>query len=367
MGSSSMLARRASLRHPIAGDIDLPLLIPAFSSKGFGLRKTRNGREREYTPVAYELSDFARHERKAVLISAYDLHFQYFDAPDLLSDRPEDFLRNVRVVFFDSGGYELTPDFDSTEPRDYPHAIRFDEYGQAEYEAVLQRYTSLAEPLPLTITNFDYGSQGKPLNVQIEEARALFGRFPGYGTDFLMKPFTERATVVNPADLSATDFANLRGFDIIGVTEKELGRNLLTRLTAVASLRNGLDEAHNSAPIHVWGGLDPIMSCLYYFAGAQIFDGVSWLRYAYRNGISVIRECHSVLDPDLGVGTARTLNHAEASVSNLNYLNRLSVQLQQWVDYEGETFRFFHEDIRDHLKEAYDVMVSQIPALQGGT
>jgi hypothetical protein len=307
-----MLARRSSLPHPITGEVDLPLLVPAFSSKGFGLRGTRRpGHRLEYTPLVYELSDFARSESTAVLVSAYDLHFGHFNAPEFPDYEPQDYLRNAQLVFMDSGGYELVPDFDSTEPRDFPHQIK-PGFESEEYAAVLERYTSLEDPLPLVVANFDYGSRRKPLHEQIEEARALFHRFPRCTTNFIIKPWTKSGEVVDPRDLSPTALADLRGFDIIGVTEKELGRNVFDRLKGIAALRKGLDEAGNTAPIHVWGGLDPIMTPLFFFAGAQIFDGVSWLRYAFKNGVAMNRECHSVLNEDMGITASRTLNRADA-------------------------------------------------------
>lgn len=359
-----MLARRSSLSHPVAGEVDLPLLVPAFSSKGFGLRSIkRNGHRQDYTPVVYELSDFARSESTAVLISAYDLHFGHFNAPELLDYEPQDYLRNARLVFVDSGGYELIPDFDSTEPRDFPPQIKSG-YWSEEYASVLEHYTSLENPLPLMVANFDHGSRRKPLHEQIEEARTLFRRFPECTTNFIIKPLTKSGEVVNPQDLSPTAFADLRGFSVIGVTEKELGRNVIDRLKGVAALRKGLDEAGNEAPIHVWGGLDPIMTPLYFFAGAQIFDGVSWLRYAFKNGVAVNRECHSILNEDMGVTASRTLNYADASVKNRRFLDNLSISLQQWVDYDGTKFDMFHSNVREDLERAYEIMVSQIPALR---
>jgi hypothetical protein len=359
-----MLARRSSLPHPITGEVDLPLLVPAFSSKGFGLRGTRrNGHRLEYTPLVYELSDFARSESTAVLVSAYDLHFGHFNAPEFPDYEPQDYLRNAQLVFMDSGGYELVPDFDSTEPRNFPHQIK-PGYESEEYAAVLERYTSLEDPLPLVVANFDYGSRRKPLHEQIEEARALFHRFHRCTTNFIIKPWTKSGEVVDPRDLSPTALADLRGFDIIGVTEKELGRNVFDRLKGIAALRKGLDEAENTAPIHVWGGLDPIMTPLFFFAGAQIFDGVSWLRYAFKNGVAMNRECHSVLNEDMGITASRTLNRADASVKNRRFLDNLSIYLQQWADYDGTRFDMFHPNVREDLERAYEVMVSQIPALR---
>jgi hypothetical protein len=34
-----------------------------------------------------------------------------------------------------------------------------------------------------------------------------------------------------------------------------------------------LDEAGVKSPIHVFGALDPLTVCLYFVAGAEVFDG----------------------------------------------------------------------------------------------
>src|SRR6266404_2250652 len=104
-----MLAHRSSFVHPTAGQIDLPLLIPAFSSKGFGfIQKGRPSNRRQFSEIAYELAEFGKRPARAVLLSAYDLHHSYYRAPDLAPSSPLSHLRNVNLVFLDSGGYELS-------------------------------------------------------------------------------------------------------------------------------------------------------------------------------------------------------------------------------------------------------------------
>jgi hypothetical protein len=360
-----MLARRSTLTHPLAGAIELPLLVPAFSSKGFGFRSTGRGREKhEFSESAYELADFGSRPSGSVMISAYDLHFGHFDTPKLASKRPEMHLRNSRIVVVDSGGYELVPDFDSSEPKTFAYAPK-DGYGPEEYESVLQRLVSLRKPLPLVIANFDYGARGQAITLQIKWARALFRKFPGCMNNFIIKPWTPDRELIDPSLMTDTDFANLRGFDMIGVTEMELGKDIFERIKRIAKLRRHLDNAKVSAPIHIWGGLDPIMTPLYFFAGAEIFDGVSWLRYAYKDGVAMNRECYAVVS-QIGVTASRQLNHAYASLDNLTVLNNLTIALQQWVDFEGKKFDMFHSQVRDYLKRAYEIMTSKIDELKGG-
>lgn len=359
-----MLARRSSLLHPTAGEIDLPLLVPAFSSKGFELIGAAEGRDHDYSEVVYELEAFGKSPSEAVLVSAYDLYFRHFeDAPKLPAVAATDYLRSTRLIFVDSGGYELVPDFDTTEPRTFAYQPKKG-FSHEEYRDVMRGLVELEQPLPLMAANFDYGTRQKPLREQIEAARELFKEFDGCFTNFILKPWEKAGTVIKPEDLSDTDYANLRGFDVIGVTEKELGRDPLRRLRAVAKLRKGLDDAKIAAPIHVWGGLDPIMTPLLFFAGAEIFDGVSWLRYAFRKGIAINREVHSVLNTDLGLSASRTENHAFASMSNLTSLKNLTISLQQWVDFEATKFDMFHPEVADYLENAYGVMKTSIDLLR---
>ncbi|MDW3181367.1 hypothetical protein [Roseobacter sp.] len=67
-------------------------------------------------------------------------------------------------------------------------------------------------------------------------------------------------------------------------TEKEIGASTKDRLTFLAAFRDLLDEAGMETAIHVFGGLDPLMTPLYFLAGADVFDGLSWLGYAFKMG-----------------------------------------------------------------------------------
>lgn len=360
-----MLARRSTLTHPIVGDSDLPLLVPAFSSKGFEFDIVGKGKaKREFSMLAYELADFGRFPCRSVLISAYDLYFKHFQAREFLKTPAESHLRKACLVFLDSGGYELAADFDLTELREFGYKPK-DGYWVHEYEGVLKRLASSKRPPPLVMANFDRTSIGKPLENQITVARTLFNRYPDFLGDFIIKPWSQDSYVVDPAKLSDDDIKQLRGFNIIGVTEKDLGTNLIDRIKRVATLRKKLDEAEIAAPIHIWGGLDPISSPLFFFAGAEIFDGVGWLRYAYHDGVAVYRGNYTVMK-QLGVAASSQMNHAYASLDNRSAMEELESALQQWVDFDGGSFDMFHGHIRDHLERAYKTMCSKIPELRGG-
>jgi hypothetical protein len=51
----------------------------------------------------------------------------------------------------------------------------------------------------------------------------------------------------------------------------------------IAKLRIGMHSSGVEKPIHLFGSLDPITTPLYYLSGADIFDGLSWLRFMFDN------------------------------------------------------------------------------------
>jgi hypothetical protein len=146
----------------------------------------------------------------------------------------------------------------------------------------------------------------------------------------------------------------MRRFHVVGVTEKELGSNILDRLITVASIRCALDRAAlKNLPLHVWGGLDPIMTPLYFCAGAELFDGVSWLRYGYANDCATTRDAYTVLE-----GLAQTpWRRAEAIrlAKNLSYLETATIHMRQFVDHGGTRF--------DVLGERHAVIEQTVAAL----
>lgn len=361
-----MLARRSHLRLPDGSNCELPLLVPSFSSKGFGVYPSRPHKSRaQVSVISADLFEFGQAPATSLLVSGFDLHFKHFGLPRTTKKNCLDWITNARVVFLDSGGYELAPDFDSSEPKSPPYQARSG-FDRAEYMSVLEGLRKRALKQNLVVSNFDWGTRGKALVAQISDARAIQRQHPKVLHNFILKPWTSGATIIDPKRLTPKEFQDLAGFDIIGVTEKELGADLLDRLKRVALLRAGLDRSGIAAPIHVWGGLDPMLTPLYFFAGAEIFDGVSWLRYAFIDGLAVNRECAATLDHELGVEARRGLSHPMISFRNRSYLERLTGCLQQWVDFEGVNFSMFPRSTREHLARAYRTMVTKIPEL-GGT
>lgn len=346
-----MLARRGNLKLPGGSQIELPLLVPSFSSKGFPTYgKTVRGKKVQVSETTDALGLIGEFLGSSTLISAYDIHHRYLE-------KPTDFFKRREVVIIDSGGYELAPDFDSTEPSQ--NDFKRLPFTTEDYEKVLKK---LPNSVPLLIANFDWGTRQKPLAHQLEKGRELFLGHPGRITNFIVKPTKKSRPLLNVAEIRAS-VKEFQDFDVLGFTEKELGRDLLERLKNLAAIRAEMDRQGVRIPIHVWGGLDPLVTPLYFFAGAEIFDGVSWLRYAYHQGTAVYRDCYGLLTS--GLETKLIQARALAMQNNLMALGKLTTSLQRFVDSGGQDFSVF-EWHADKLKAAYEVMRSKIPDLKGG-
>lgn len=344
-----MLARRTVLKHPIGTAIDMPRLVPAFSSKGFPFFDDEvTGQKLSEVTNALELTGPTISD--SILLSAYDIYHNYLRAP-------EQFYGNKELVFIDSGAYELSLEFDSTEPKQDIYEPN-DSYNFEAYQKVLSK---LPNGFPIVITNFDYQSSGQPVEEQIEEAQVLFNDLPNFLHCFIVKP-TGRQKYLDIPEVER-HIEKMRRFEILGVTEKELGNNLLERLTNIARLRGTMDRLSVNAPIHVWGGLDPVVSPLYFCAGAEIFDGVSWLRYGYYNDMAVSRDAYTAIE--LGVQMQWRRAEALRLAKNISYLENLTIRMRRFVDKGGHDFKVFGSQA-DAIEGAYQALSTKIPELKGG-
>ena len=344
--------RNKVFEHQLGGVVDLPLLVPSFSSKGFRYftEKTKTGKITlsETTTALESLAGFLE---ESFLLSAFDIHHGHFR-------EYKTSLSNSALIFYDSGAYELSDEFDSSEPK--ITSVRDLDFEKSDYLSVLKdTYSSHAE-YPLVVANFDWETRQKPFIEQIHAARKLFADFPKWSSNLILKPQTPRGSVVRIRDVVPI-IEELREFDVIGVTEKELGKNLKDRLQRLAKLRLALSDHGISNPIHVWGGLDPLVTPLYYFAGADIFDGVSWLRYAYHNGVAVNRESSPILSGSI----TTPYDHVVALTrhQNLVVLQGLSMSLRSFANSPTPNFKFFASQAKP-LKKAYENMSTLIPRIK---
>jgi hypothetical protein len=344
-----MLARRTTLQHPLGSGIEMPRLVPSFSSKGFPLLEGKaTGVKISEVNDALEMTGPTISD--SILVSAYDIFHRYLR-------HPERFYANKELVIIDSGGYELSLEFDSSEPNQgtYEPDRR---YNLEYYQRVL---SELPAGYPIMITNFDHESLGKAIEEQIQEAQMLFNKFPQYLHDFIIRPSGRRQYI--DLDDAIRHVDKMRRFQVVGITEKELGSNLLECLTNIANLRSAMNRKGVDAPIHIWGGLDPIISPLYFCAGAEIFDGVSWLRYGYYNDVAISRDAYTTIE--FGVQTQWRRAQAMRLAKNISYLETLTIRMRRFVDRGARDFSVF-ETHADVLERAYQALCTKVPELKGG-
>jgi hypothetical protein len=275
-----MLARSSKLVHPTSGTVvETPLLIPSFSSKGFARRK--KDKQSEIRTAFEYASEFLT---STCLISAYDLHYGHIPSLEEIKKIPELFV-------VDSGGYEISFD------HDYSAVVHTDpeenDWSREIHKGVIKNWP---EEIPTVFVSYDHPREWHSLNEQVVFAKELFQSCPGHLKLLLIKPEAEKHKTIQTALNNAlADIEQLDYFDIIGVTEKELGSSIMDRMANISILRRALDLAVITAPIHVFGALDPLTVKLYFISGAEIFDGLTWIRYAYHHGCCTYLQNHAVL------------------------------------------------------------------------
>lgn len=351
-----MLARSRNLRltdRPLRG----PLLVPSVSSKGFPLIDGVSEAGASLRSVAQDLTD-------SLLVSAYDLAHRFMPEAEMLlgENHRQTIYETPELLIVDSGGYELNAyDFEAGETRRGHYAPRT--FTRADFEAVADRLPHDRELLvvsydePIDLANAD--SARATYRTQRETAQRFFAARPHLKSDFLLKPEGRRPFL----DIVAltVEAPNLRAFDVIGVTEKELGRTVLDRLVALARLRILLDGSGcRETPIHVFGSLDPLYTPLYFMAGGEIFDGLSWLRYAYIEDLSAHPDQLAVLTGNTDDG--EETREMRRLMSNLAALGAMHRSLARWA---AEPERYEHLGSRHvRIREVYDDLRARL-ALEG--
>ena len=284
-----------------------PLVVPSFSSKVLGPGSDKDR-------LAETVARIGGIIVGPILVSAYDPHLGLLDdghgRPALASP----------LTFIDSGGYE-THRIAQEGGRDQPRPVG---YGTDEH---LRAIAGWPIEMPAVVVNFDTYSGS--LERQIEAAVTLC---PGrsVGRLLLLKPEREGLRLIEIIRQVGDNAATLSKVDAVGVTEKEAGTCLRERLQTIAALRGELDRCgFREMPIHVFGGLDPVRTPLYFLAGADIFDGLSWLRYGYDREQAVYLDAHaSFAHPDVAVDEAewlvRRANYFETTRMQTNMLRFLA-------------------------------------------
>lgn len=328
-----MIARKTELHHPQGAIIETPILVPSFSSKGFGFGNKGTSGDSEVQDICNVAAMFLT---ETMLISAFDIYSEQLNIPKSSI---------TELTFVDSGGYEISSFHDLSAVNRQP--LKTQDWS---YENLLSVYSSWPEHIPAVFVSYDHPKFREPLHQQIERARETFHKFPKQLSNFLIKP--ESTEDVNlPIDKIISECGNFRDFDIIGVTEKELGNSIITRMANIAAIRIALDDKHIRTPLHIFGSLDPITSVLYFLSGAEIFDGLTWLRYGYSAGHACYWNNYGA--ESIGIHRTDDFIRGKTIQENLGYLLDLTSQMKKFLlDYDFK--KFAHN--ADFFKNNYDLL-----------
>jgi len=304
MGAGSICSSR---RIPKA-DIETPLLVPSFSSAVLGKAAGKiHEKLKEHIPMAS-------------LISAYDLNYRIIKKEEIwVSD----------VVFIDSGNHEVTQLSRSKDLKQWTLQM---------YRGVINSIRPLAK---VVLVNYD---QRGSLKRQISKTRKFFARCPDYAKCFLYKPLSRSFKIHVPSLVE--NIALIEPFDILGLTEKELGNSLLTRCQNLLRIRAALNSKRMNVPIHVFGCLDPLSILSYFLCGADIFDGTLWLKFSFHGNIATYINNYAMLERKWSESDSSVLG--STYVLNLNKLTHLMSEMRRYArEYDLNVFRLDKTALRE--------------------
>lgn len=320
-----MLAKRRGFYRDGKEIIRTPLLLPSFSSKGFP-------HVQNILKATEELID------GELLISAYDLHHGHIKGP----------IEFPQAIFLDSGGYEAGKDVELSDDRQDERTPK--PWRLEDYAAVISSWSS---PRPTVLVSYDHPKERVPVVDQIARATDTMPTQPNSFREILFKPDGEDEDATNVAAIVA-NVHKLAPFDAVGVTEKEIGINQQARMSNIARIRRALNDAGlGNKPIHIFGSLDTISTPLYFVAGADIFDGLTWLRFAYCEGMTIYRQNYATLK--YGTQIKSRLVEAQCAFDNYYYMNKMQLEMRTFLgNHSFDSFSHHRELIEGAYRAAIE-------------
>lgn len=310
-----MLARCTKFSLPNGDNFETPLLLPSFSSKGFpDLQKI--------------IKILEEHISGPVLISAYDVHYKLIQKKISFSQQ---------LLFIDSGGYECSTIVDFIN-----HSVGVYKPKKWNKKLFYESINALLEDrVPKVIISYDHPKCRQSLSIQINEARLLFEQYGlknKFVKEILLKPESNyKDKQLLPIDKITKNISLFKSFDIIGLTEKELGNSLMERMINICRIRRALDKENMSQLIHIFGSLDTMSTPLYFISGADIFDGLTWLRYSYSDGMTVYQPNYWI--KTYSFDEKDYLSKLHSFCDNYSYLRKLSLEMRNFK--KSEDFASF--------------------------
>ena len=166
---------------------------------------------------------------------------------------------------------------------------------------------------------------------QLRDAKQAALEQPGQLHSFLLKlESKEERSLESALRALGRQLGELEGFQLIGVTEKELRNSFLERMVRIGRLRRALDDASMCIPIHVFGALDPLSVGPYFLAGAEVFDGLTWPKYAYQRGQCIY--IHNGVAMTYGIDVTDDEARVHTIKDNIRSLDELERQLRKFSE-----------------------------------
>lgn len=293
-----MFARRSKITLGAQTVAETPLLLPSFSSKGFP----------EVRQIMGLMAEFIT---SPILISSYDIHYRLIPSK----------ITFPQLLFLDSGGYEARIEHDLSETYGKLHKPK--PWNQRLHERVLRNWSS---KWPTIAVSFDSPAKFLRLSKQIAVAAEMQQRYPHLLWELLVKPESAKDAFI-PLEKLIGQVEHLRGFAVVGITEKELDDSVFDAMTKIARLRTQMNASGIDAPIHIFGSLDPLTTVLYYLAGAEVFDGLTWLRFGYHDGKAIYYQNYAVLRDSVGLRRRTQEQYHDMWRRNYYYLQKLRTQM----------------------------------------
>ena len=227
----------------------LPLFFYSYSSKGFQDIGNLISNTLQYVPM--------------YLLSLYDYKYHIIDGNQKISEMIN--TEDTRFRIWDSGGYELL--------------------GNSNHETwTEQTYIETANMIPWNnkdiLGSYDTPNEEIPLKEQIQRAFELYSKIKG---TFYRNLLIHTSYDMDIERLIAILKPYIEDFHVLGVTEKEIAPTYAHGIRFIRNLRASLSaiQTKHYIPIHIFGCFDMKTVIRFALAGADIFDGLTWLRYYF--------------------------------------------------------------------------------------
>lgn len=273
------------------------------------------------------------------LVSAFDLHHGFLEFPTA---------QLTSLTVLDSGGYEVAS-YDDLSAASYELSGK-DDWSREMHGQLVARWPG---SIPAVVVTYD-STERLALKTQIDYARALKATAPNQWITLLIKPETQDQNLIQFKSVAGL-VDELTDVDVIGVTEKELGTSALDRMVMVARLRRLLDANKVDAPLHIFGCLDPLSVPLMFLAGAEIFDGLGWIRYGFDDAGALYRQNFATLS--IGIDRRDDFIRLRTLQSNLEYMRDLTNRLVRFAG-SGDFANFGEHEVL--FTEATELLASRL-------